>query len=128
MSRSVPEWIGKSDNTPVPPRVRDRVLDRTRDENGVAHCQLCSRVIVTGALWICDHIRAIINGGENRERNLHAICNWCDKNIKTPADVALKAKIARTRQKHHGIRPRSKFGNSRDGKYKTKIGGLTVLR
>ena len=28
LSRSVPEWIGKTDDTPAPPRVRLRVLER----------------------------------------------------------------------------------------------------
>ena len=28
MPRSVPEWVGRTDDTPVPPRVRLRVLER----------------------------------------------------------------------------------------------------
>ena len=34
MARSVPEWVGKSDDTRVPPRVRIRVYDAY---DGVCH-------------------------------------------------------------------------------------------
>lgn len=103
MARSVPEWIGATLDTPVPPRVRARVLLR---DNG--HCRLCTRRLGASEKWICDHIIAIVNGGENRESNLQTICGWCDKNIKTPADVAEKSKVARQRTRHAGIRkPRS---------------------
>jgi hypothetical protein len=99
MPRSVKEWIGASDNSKVPPRVRERILSNSREE-----CEACTRVIQPGEKWICDHIIALINGGENRESNLQPICDWCDKNVKTPMDVKEKAKVARTRKKHLGIK------------------------
>jgi 5-methylcytosine-specific restriction enzyme A len=76
MARTLYEWIGKTDETPVPPRVRLRVLqhfgrrcDHVNDG--------CGRDIRPGDAWSCDHIEAI-NGGPNRESNLHPLCEWCN--------------------------------------------------
>jgi 5-methylcytosine-specific restriction protein A len=106
-----------------PPRVRARVF-------GVfdGHCPLCTRKILTGERWILDHRIALINGGQNRESNLQPICGWCDRNIKTPADVAKKSKIADQRAKHLGIRKRSSFPCSKDSPFKKKISGEVVRR
>lgn len=103
MSRAVAEWRGKDDDTPVPGRVRVRVYVR---DGGC--CKECGRKIRGGERWICDHTIAIINGGENRENNLRTICDWCDKNVKTPADVADKSKVAKVRAKHLGIKRKSR--------------------
>jgi 5-methylcytosine-specific restriction endonuclease McrA len=98
-ARSLPEWIGKSPDEPVPPRVRARVFGAFG-----GRCPLCTRKILTGERWVLDHIIALINGGEHRETNFQPICGWCDRNVKTPADVAKKSKIADQREKHLGIR------------------------
>lgn len=98
MSRAVPEWIGKTDDTPIPARVKLRVWER---HGGV--CHLSGRKILTGELWDCDHIIALINGGENRESNLAPALR--DKHReKTVADVAEKAKTADRQKKHLGIK------------------------
>jgi len=101
MPRSLPEWIGATQDTPVPPRVRLRVKERAEHR-----CQNCTRPIVAGERWVADHIVAIVNGGENRERNLQLLCDWCDRNVKTPADVAQKSKEYEIRAKHNGVRPK----------------------
>lgn len=101
MPRSVPEWIGKTDDTPVPPRVRLRVLKRFGsccDVDGG-----CGRPICPGDAWSCDHIRAIVNGGANRESNLHPLCAWCNP-PKTAADVAEKSRTYRQQLRHVGIK------------------------
>ena len=74
-----------------------------------------------------DHIVALVNGGENRERNLRCLCSWCHKN-KTADDVAEKAKTAAVRKKHLGIKTPSRFPTARNGKFKQKIGGKVELR
>jgi 5-methylcytosine-specific restriction protein A len=94
LPRSVAEWIGKSDDTPAPPRVRLRVWDRCEGK-----CHRCARAIPTGDAWILEHLIALINGGENRERNLCLTCSWC-KPIKDAEDVAVKAETYRVRSKH----------------------------
>lgn len=105
MSRSIPEWIGATPNTPVPPRVRLRVFYSFM---GICQGQCGNRRIVAGKPWVCDHKIALINGGENRESNLQPICDWCDKNSKTPADIREKSKIADKRMAHLGIKRRSR--------------------
>jgi 5-methylcytosine-specific restriction protein A len=94
MPREVPEWIGKTDDTPAPPRVRLRVWDRCEGK-----CHRCARKIPTGDAWILEHLIALINGGENRERNLCLTCSWC-KPVKDAEDVAVKAETYRVRSKH----------------------------
>lgn len=96
MARSLPEWRGATDDTPAPPRVKQRVYDRF---GGV--CHICKLPIKVGETWHADHVKALIEGGENRESNLapaHAHCNLAKAN----GEKKRKAKVQRTRQKHTG--------------------------
>ena len=88
MPRSVAEWIGATDDSAIPPRVRLRVWDRCE-----GMCHRCRRKIPTGDVWIIEHLIALILGGENRERNLCLTCSWC-KPVKDAEDVAAKSKTA----------------------------------
>lgn len=98
--RSLPEWVGLTPDTPVPPRVRWRVFRRC----GRRCSGTCRRKLRIGDGFICDHRIAIINGGENRERNLQILCDWCNAG-KTLADVRQKAKVYRAGSKQfHGFR------------------------
>ena len=103
MSRSVPEWVGKTDDSAIPPRVRIRVFEAAEGK-----CQSCSRKIGPADKWQADHIVAVVNGGANSEDNLQCLCDWCHK-AKTREDVAAKAKTAAIKAKHLGIRPPSKL-------------------
>jgi 5-methylcytosine-specific restriction enzyme A len=101
MTRSLPEWIGRTDDTPVPPRVRLRVFERFGrccDPAGG-----CGRAIRPGDAWTCDHVKAIVNGGANRENNLHPLCAWCDP-PKTRSDVKLKSDAYQKGLRHAGIK------------------------
>lgn len=120
--RTVPEWIGATDDTPVPPRVKLRVFERM---GGV--CHISKRKIMAGEEWDCDHVVALINGGENRESNMAPALKQPHRQ-KTADDVKLKAKTDRIRKRNLGIRKRSKFACSRDGKFKKKLDGSVVLR
>jgi len=103
MSRTVSEWIGKSDDHRAPGSVRDRIMDREGNR-----CHLCGCEI-DGKKWDLDHVIALINGGENRESNLKPAHRKCHI-AKTAQDVAEKAKIAAVRKKHLGItRPTGKI-------------------
>ena len=93
MPRKVPEWIGKTDDTPIPARVKIRILERQHNR-----CWACGRKPLR---FEYDHAQALINGGENRENNLKALCQPCHA-LKTNADKATKKKIARTTKKHYG--------------------------
>lgn len=123
MTRSVPEWIGRTPDTPAPPRVRLRVFERAG-----GCCHRCGRKIMAGDTWTLEHLVALINGGGNAEGNLGVTCRWClpEKNAE---DVAEKAKVARVRKKHVGAtKPRSGFATARSGPFKAKIGGGIVRR
>lgn len=98
MSRTTEEWIGKTDDARIPPRVRLRVFER---HSGI--CHISGRRIQAGEAWECDHFIALINGGEHRESNLRPALVVPHKE-KTKVDVAEKARIARKRKKYLGIK------------------------
>lgn len=98
-ARFIPEWIGKTPDSAIPPRVKLRVWER---QGG--RCALTGKKIQPGDRWEVDHIVALVNGGENREGNLQVVLATAHK-VKTRADVAEKAKVARLREKHLGMRP-----------------------
>ena len=133
MAREVEEWVGKTEDTAIPPRVKDRILQRQTDESGVIHCALCEQPIDAKNRPIFDHITALVLAvpGQrlNREGNIHGIGARCCNPEKTAADVSLKSKVASVRRKHLGLdNKRSRFATSRDGKWKQKICGPAVRR
>jgi 5-methylcytosine-specific restriction protein A len=98
MTRSVPEWIGKTSDSAVPPRVRLRIFLRYE-----GRCQCgCNRLIRPGEAWECEDTIALINGGERRESNLKPWLKGHQKE-KTAADVAEKSRVYRKAAKHRGI-------------------------
>lgn len=96
--RSVPEWIGNTDDSAAPFRVRMRVFDRAG-----GRCEKCSHKIAGGERWTCDHAKPLWEGGENRESNLQILCRPCDV-IKTRREAVQRGKIYRVRQKHLGLK------------------------
>ena len=122
MTREVPEWIGKTPDTPAPPRVRLRVFEKYK---GV--CYLSGRKIMPGDKWQLEHPQALINGGENRESNMAPVLVEPHK-VKTAQDLAQKSKDYRVRAKHNGIRKPSRFPGSRDSRFKKRLDGTVVLR
>ena len=97
--RAVPEWIGKTPDTPIPARVRLRVFDRY---DGICHWS--TRKINAGDVWHVDHVRAICNGGENRESNLAPILAGNVHAQKTYEAAQEKARSDSIRMKQLGIR------------------------
>lgn len=122
MSRSVELWIGRSDDTPAPPRVRLRVWERCEGK-----CHACGRKIRAGECWTLEHLVALINNGRNAEDNLCLTCSNCLP-AKNAADVSEKAKVYAIRSKHLGIRKRSTFQTSRSGPFKMKMNGQVERR
>lgn len=102
MPRSVPEWIGKTHDSPIPPRVRLRVFERC---GGI--CHLSNRFIRAGEAWQLDHIVSLVNGGEHRECNLAPVLTEPHR-AKTAEDVREKSIVRRKRMKHLGISAKKK--------------------
>ena len=105
MTRAVPEWIAKHDDQAIPPRVKVRIVERQGGK-----CGTCNRKLgMTGEPIDYDHVLALINGGEHRERNLQALCGLCH-GYKTVKDMAVKKKNASVRKKHLGAdKPKRKM-------------------
>lgn len=97
MARTVEEWIGKTDDARVPPRVRQRVFDR---HNGI--CHLTGRKIQPGERWELEHVHALILGGQHRESNL-APALYAPHKAKTATELKVRAKTDTIRKKHLGI-------------------------
>lgn len=104
MPRKVKEWEGKTDESRIPPRVRQRVFDRDEGK-----CRLCGNRIDPSKGFELDHVFALINGGRHAESNLAPVHSHCHR-IKTAKDVKEKAKVQRTRQKHTGaVKPKGEI-------------------
>lgn len=117
MSRSVDEWIGKTDDTPLPPRVRVRLFDAAG-----GCCAECGIQIRPGNGPAYDHIIALINGGQNRETNFQVLCIPCHS-AKTAVDVAEKSAVYEKKAKHLGAKPKRPWS-----KWKKKMNGQVVPR
>lgn len=103
MSRELPEWRGRTDDTRPPQRVCLRVFLLY---DGRCQCG-CNRKIAPGEKWQLDHATALINGGENCESNLRPLLTEHHAN-KTTADVAEKSRTYKRRKRHLGIKRASK--------------------
>lgn len=125
--RSVPEWIGKTPDAAIPPRVRDRVFHAHNKR-----CHISGREIRPGDPWDMDHVIALCNwtgeGHGNRESNLAPALRDKHKN-KTAEDVAEKAHVSRKRKTHAGIKAkRNIMPGSRDSKWKRRMNGTVEER
>lgn len=122
--RGIDEWVGKTDDQAIPLRVVLRVLD---SHGGRCACG-CGCEIGPGVNWVVDHVIALINGGENRESNLQPLLTEHHK-PKTRNDVRTKAKIARVKSKHLGLRRSSRpMPGGRDSPWKKTFSGKVVRR
>lgn len=122
--RATKEWVGRTPDSAVPPRVRLRIFER---HNGV--CHLSGRKIQAGEKWDLDHIVALCNGGEHRESNIAPALIDPHK-VKTKADRTEKKIIDRKRKKHLGLASRKSrpMAGGRGDIWKKKIGGEVVRR
>ncbi len=122
MARELDEWIGRTHDSAIPPRVRDRIYEKF---GGI--CQHCTLPIKGKLRPTIDHTVALINGGENRENNMSLLCVPCHQR-KTKADVGEKSTVYRKRLKDRGIRKPSRFPGSKDSGWKKLMNGEVVKR
>lgn len=121
MTRAVPEWIGKTDDTAPPASAKARII---LAQGGICACGCGQKLGAAGERIEFDHTLALILGGENRETNLRALRPACHK-AKTRADVAQKSIEARKRNKALGIKAKTRnpLPGSRESGWKQTIGG-----
>jgi 5-methylcytosine-specific restriction protein A len=100
MVRTVDEWRGRSDDHVPPPKVQLRIWERAR-----GRCQICTRKLMGGDKWECDHIVPLADGGENREGNLQVACASCHRR-KTSAENSERARVRSKAKAHAGIKTR----------------------
>lgn len=109
--RAVEEWIGATNDAPIPPRVRLRVFERY-----MGICYLSGVKIKAGDDWDIEHVQSLKAGGEHRERNMRPALRMYHRK-KTADERSVTAKVDRTRKKHLGITktkhkwPKRKFGS-----------------
>lgn len=125
MTRPLPEWIGRTDETPLPPRVKARIIER---QDGICACG-CGQPFTAKDPAEFDHVLALILGGENRETNMQGLRPGCHRS-KTTADVAVKSRDQRKSKKHLGIAPRSRcpLPGGKASRWKRTVGGRVVPR
>jgi 5-methylcytosine-specific restriction endonuclease McrA len=112
--RANEEWVGKTDDSAIPPRVRLRVFEKF---GGI--CQISGRKIMAGEEWDLDHAKALWRGGEHRESNLQPVLKEPHRE-KSAAEQSDQAKADRVRKKHLGIWPKSKAKIKGGGFRKTR--------
>lgn len=100
--RTVAEWIGKTDDSAAPQSVKLRIFARCE-----GRCGLSGVKIQVGDAYDFDHIKAIWEGGKNRESNLHIVLRARHRE-KSAADQSRQAKADRVRAKFLGLYPKSK--------------------
>lgn len=121
--RSVKEWIGSSPDAKVPPRVQLRIFERYG-----GRCYLTGQKINPGDKWELEHISALANGGQHRERNLAPALVEPHK-IKTAADRKIKAKRDRAKKKRYGIvKTRNPLPGSKASRFKRCMDGTVIDR
>jgi 5-methylcytosine-specific restriction protein A len=90
-------------------------------------CEGCGSLLRPGR-FDYDHDLPAAFAGDNSISNCRVLCDGCHGKKTGERDIPAIAKSNRIRRRWAGIRPKSKFQTSRDGKYKAKIGGGIVVR
>ena len=122
--RSVKKWVGKTDDSMPPPRVRARIFQRFE---GI--CQETGRKITAADAWDLDHTIAIADGGANDEDNLRPVLRKAHQ-AKTAAENSERAVVRRKQNKHLGIKKprRHIIAGSKDSGWKKPLNGPAVRR
>lgn len=104
--RSVDEWVGATPNSKPPPHVVLRIFERHK---GI--CHIACRKILGGEPWDVEHVKALRDGGENRESNMAPALR--DKHRrKTAAENSERGDANQKKSKHLGIKGRKRGGFS----------------
>lgn len=123
MARALPEWQGRTPDTRIPTRVKDRICKRQGD-----CCDECRLPFDAKRRAEFDHRPALINSGENRESMIVAVCCLCHR-ARTKADVAEKSQVAGSRSRRLGFKKSKRpFPGSRASGLKKHMDGSVTRR
>ena len=121
MARKLEEWVGDTDDTKIPDRVKVRILNAA-----AGRCQSCGALLCSPAVEF-DHKVALINWRKtpeaphgNRESNIWAIGAKCCHKKKTQEDVAEKKRVYKKRKHYSGVKTPS--GRPVPGSRRSKTG------
>jgi len=105
------EWVGK---TPEAMPGQTVLLRLYAKQNGICACG-CGQVMNLNRDKVdCDHVIAVIDGGENRESNLQLLLNACHKR-KTSAEASARSEERRHKSKAFTALRKPKWGTQRLG-------------
>jgi 5-methylcytosine-specific restriction protein A len=93
MPRTVPEWVGRTDDSSPPTKCKLRIVDRQQE-----CCALTGKRFEAGDKIEFDHIVPLWLGGQNRESNLQAVLAEPHRR-KTSVEATVRGKIDRNRAK-----------------------------
>lgn len=119
MTRSVPEWFGRTDDSMPSDACKRRILARQGWK-----CAISGIEFRDGVKAEYDHITPLWLGGENRESNLQAITAK-EHAAKTKMEATVRAKINRNQIKRVGGKKKSPLSNPR---FKKCMDGTVVDR
>lgn len=123
MSRSIPEWRGRSDDAMPPRSVFDRLWERQGGRDAVTGLPFTSSDRI-----VRDHIVPLADGGLNIESNLQLITENTHKH-KTAAEATERASVRRHHENARGyVRKKSSFQTNRDGPYRKRMDGTIEPR
>lgn len=121
--RTVEFWVGKTDDSKIPDRVKLRIWLRCE-----GRCHLTGLKIGRGDAYDFDHIIALCNGGRHSEDNL-APALRAKHREKTAADVAERAKTDRIRKRDIGLtKPSRPMPCGKASPFKKLFSGEVVRR
>ncbi len=117
MSRTVPEWIGRTDDSMPSDSCKRRILNR---QNWI--CAITGVALRDGVAVEFDHIKPLWLDGENRESNLQAVTKAAHA-AKTKAEATIRGKVNRNQIKR--ISKNKKSGGFSD-RYRKKMNGDVI--
>lgn len=98
MTRAVPEWRGRTDDSPLPTKVKLRVLER---EGRI--CRICGNPIAPGDGCDFHHDPPLADGGEHRESRIFPVHRKCHRLI-TAREAQQRAESRATIASHYGLK------------------------
>jgi 5-methylcytosine-specific restriction protein A len=96
LPRSIPEWIGRTDDSMPPVSVYDRLWRKQEGRDAITGLPFTSKDKI-----VRDHIIPLADGGENRESNLQLITLEMHK-IKTGEEATARGKERRIHERDRG--------------------------